>query len=72
MTALARWLFGKPRMKPGEVLAALDVGSSKIACFIARADAHGPPRVIGIGHQLSEGMRNGAVANMEAAPRSMP
>src|ERR1700722_8554863 len=66
MTALARWLFGKPRAKPGEVLAALDVGSSKIACFIARSDADGPPRVIGIGHQLAEGMKGGAVANMEA------
>src|SRR3984957_2455579 len=71
MTALARWLFGKPRAKPGEVLAALDVGSSKIACFIARADIHGPPRVIGIGHQLAEGMRNGAVANMEAVQHAI-
>jgi len=71
MTALGRWLFGKERRKSGEILAALDVGSSKIACFIARADASGPPRVIGIGHQLSEGVRNGAVANMEAAQHAI-
>ncbi|HEU0117729.1 MAG TPA: cell division protein FtsA, partial [Alphaproteobacteria bacterium] len=45
---------------------ALDIGSSKIACFIARAEGEGPPRVIGIGHQLAEGMKNGSVANMEA------
>src|ERR1700761_8065710 len=71
MTAFGRWLFGKERRKPGEILAALDIGSSKIACFIARADANGPPRVIGIGHQLSEGVRNGAVANMEAAQHAI-
>ena len=63
---ISTWLLGKPRAKRGEVFAALDVGSSKIACFIARADDDGPPRVIGIGHQLAEGMRNGAVANMDA------
>lgn len=71
MSALTNWLMGSPRAKPGEVLAALDVGSSKIACFIARAEAHGPPRVIGIGHQLAEGMRNGAVANMEAVQHAI-
>src|SRR5580698_310907 len=71
MTVVTRWILGKQRTKPGEVLAALDVGSSKIACFIARADENGPPRVIGIGHQLAEGMRNGAVANMEAAQHAI-
>jgi cell division protein FtsA len=63
---LAIWLFGKQRAAQGEVFAALDVGTSKIACFIAKGEEKGPPRVIGIGHQLSEGMRNGAVANMES------
>lgn len=66
MNPISQWLLGKQRAKQGEVIAALDIGSSKIACFIARLEDHGPPRVIGIGHQLAEGMRNGAVANMEA------
>ncbi len=67
MNRIAQWLFAKPRVTQGEVFAALDIGSSKIACFIARAEGEGsPPRVIGIGHQLAEGMRNGSVANMEA------
>src|SRR5580698_5337523 len=66
MSRLSEWLFAKPRAAQGEVFAALDIGSSKIACFIARADDNGPPRVIGIGHQVAEGMRNGSVANMEA------
>ena len=67
MKRIAEWLLDKPRSTQGEVFAALDVGSSKIACFIARADKDGgTPRVIGIGHQLSEGMRNGAVSNMDS------
>lgn len=67
MTRLTDWLLTKPRPTQGDVFAALDIGSSKIACFIARTDREGgAPRVIGIGHQVAAGMRNGAVANMEA------
>jgi cell division protein FtsA len=71
MKRLTKWLFTKPHATQGEVLAALDIGSSKIACFIARSDSDGTPRVVGIGHQLAEGMRNGAVANMEALQRAI-
>ena len=48
-------------------IAALDIGSSKICCFIARVDEHGRPRVVGIGQQASRGVRAGAVVDMEAA-----
>jgi len=66
MNRIAEWLFAaKPHVTQGEIYAALDIGSSKIACFIARAEGNGPPRVIGIGHQLAEGVKNGSVANME-------
>ena len=58
----------KPRLTPrGGLIAALDVGSSKICCFIARAEDDGRARVIGIGHQLSRGVRGGAIVDMEAA-----
>lgn len=66
MKRVAEWLLARPTPSRGDVFAALDVGSSKIACFIARSDGSGPPRVIGIGHQLAEGMKNGSVANMDA------
>ncbi len=66
MNRLAQWLFAKPHAPQGDVFAALDIGSSKIACFIARADDDGPPRVVGVGHQLAEGMRGGAISDMEA------
>ncbi len=71
MKRMTDWLLNKPRKRQGDVFAALDVGSSKIACFIARADAEGPPRVIGIGHQLSEGMRHGSIANMDALQQAI-
>jgi len=48
------------------LIAALDVGTTKVACFIAKATDDGL-RVLGIGHQLSRGMRNGAVVDMEEA-----
>lgn len=48
-------------------IAALDIGSSKICCFIARVGADGRPQVVGIGQQASRGVRGGAVVDMEAA-----
>lgn len=71
MNRLTQWLFDKPRATQGDVFAALDVGTSKIACFIARLDEMGQPNVIGIGHQSSEGVRAGLVADMDAVQRSV-
>lgn len=51
----------------GGIITALDVGSNKVCCFIARSDGGGGLRVIGIGHQVSRGMRAGVVTDMEAA-----
>ncbi|MFZ3180673.1 MAG: cell division protein FtsA, partial [Methylocystis silviterrae] len=57
--------------------AALDVGTSKIACLIARLTPLGAVapgdwrthrvRVVGIGHQRSLGVKNGLVVDMDAA-----
>lgn len=57
------------RLQPkGSVIAALDVGSSKIACFIARVkDDSGNVDIIGIGHQASAGIRSGTVVDLDAA-----
>jgi cell division protein FtsA len=60
------WLFGQPQTTSGEIFAALDIGSSKIACLIARSENEGSPRIVGIGHQLAEGMKHGSVSNMES------
>lgn len=49
------------------LIAALDVGTSKVCCFIGRVDERGKPRIIGIGHQVSRGIKNGTVVDMELA-----
>lgn len=49
------------------LITALDVGTTKIACFIARIDEDGDLHVIGAGTQKSQGLRNGAVVDLEAA-----
>jgi len=53
------------------LIAALDVGSTKVACFIARPYEDGSAEVIGIGHQVSEGVRNGNVVDMDAVEASI-
>jgi len=56
----------QPRVR-GNLVAALDVGTTKVSCFVARPGGARPPRVIGIGHQVSRGVRGGIVVDMEAA-----
>ncbi|MCW5732454.1 MAG: cell division protein FtsA [Alphaproteobacteria bacterium] len=54
----------------GGLIAGLDVGSTKVCCFIARADQNGI-RLVGIGHQVSRGLRSGSVIDMDAAEESI-
>lgn len=67
---------GRARLRPapvrprGSVVAAVDIGTSKICCFIARVEAEGP-RILGIGHQVSRGVRGGTIVNLEAAGESI-
>jgi cell division protein FtsA len=53
------------------MIAALDVGSTKICCFIAQREESGAPRVVGIGHQVAKGIRSGAITDMEQARNSI-
>lgn len=65
---LSKWLLGRRRNNGGELLAALDVGSDKVVCLIARLDDESEQlRVVGIGHNLSQGMRNGLVSDIAAS-----
>ena len=47
------------------MLAALDIGTNKICCLIAQADEQHRMRILGIGHHMSRGLRNGSIVNME-------
>ena len=53
------------------IITALDIGSAKMTCFIARASAESGIRVIGIGHHAAYGVRGGAIVDMDAANSSI-
>jgi len=68
-----------PKMRPvsprrSAIVAALDIGTSKIVCLIARLTPQGPQdtlrrrthgiELLGIGHTESRGMKAGAVINL--------
>jgi cell division protein FtsA len=61
----------RPAVRPrGSVITALDVGTTKVCCFVARVEEDGP-RVLGIGHQISRGVRNGSIIDLEATATSV-
>lgn len=58
------------------IVAGLDIGTSQISCFIARIESdrsgHEPrPRILGVGHHESRGVKAGAIVNMADAERSI-
>ena len=53
-----------PRGK-NKIIAGLDIGSSKVACFIAELDEFFTPRVIGYGQYASSGMKRGMIVDMD-------
>jgi cell division protein FtsA len=64
----------RPRAQPirprGSLIAGVDIGSTKICCFIARVDG-AEPRILGIGHQVSRGMKSGAIVNLDEVSDSI-
>ncbi len=75
-----------PKTKPlspkrSALVAALDVGTSKIACLIARLKPQAPQdvlrrrshtvEVVGFGHTLARGMKAGAVVDLSDAEQAM-
>lgn len=60
------WSWGNyPSRMRGGLIAALDVGSSKVCCAIAQAQAGGSFEVLGFAQQLSNGVKSGVVIDME-------
>lgn len=72
----ARTKKEKPVATGQRIFAALDVGSTKVSCFIGiketgQSGAPMPVRVIGIGHQICHGLKNGSIVDMELAEQSI-
>ncbi len=51
--------------------AALDIGSSKICCFIVEDEGEGVLRVLGMGHTVAHGTGAGAIVDMDAAEQAI-
>jgi cell division protein FtsA len=47
------------------LITALDIGTTKIVCFVARPTGTAA-EIIGIGHRISKGVRNGNIIDMDA------
>jgi cell division protein FtsA len=70
-----------PAIDKGRVLASLDIGSTKVCCLIAQAlpPKHKNPsgddepvlKILGIGHQVSRGVKAGVVIDLDEAERAM-
>lgn len=74
MSSLAQRSYIRDRQQGrSPLLAALDIGSSKVTCMISRRAAaiDGKPLVAGAGCQSTRGVRSGAVVDMEALERSI-
>ena len=56
--------------RPRSTVGIVDIGTSKVCCFIARRIGN-EPHIIGIGHQVSRGVRNGVIVDIEAASHSI-
>ena len=54
------------------LIASLDIGASKITCFVARSVQDiGPTRVLGVGSKPSRGVKNGNITDLEAVEKTI-
>lgn len=61
-----------PHKPKGTLLAALDVGSHKVACIIGRVvNDEGGVEVLGAGYQAAKGIKNGVIVDLELADQSI-
>ncbi len=52
-------------------IAALDIGTTKVACFIAQTGEGDDFHLTGVGHHRSRGMRSGQITNLDEAEASV-
>ena len=62
--------MAKPTPRSSTV-AALDVGTTKVACFIAHMGEGDDFQVTGVGHHRARGMRSGQITNLDEAEASV-
>lgn len=54
-----------------QIITALDVGTTKVACLIAKKDEHGQITIAGVGHQLAKGIKSGIITDVSEVETSI-
>jgi cell division protein FtsA len=54
-----------------QLVVALDVGSTKVCCFVAKVGVDNEMTILGMGNRISKGMQNGAIIDMEQVEASI-
>lgn len=64
---LARRVFNSVDVNKSRsgLVAALDLGTTKACCLIAKIKSSGGYEILGIGHQISHGIRSGTIVDLE-------
>ncbi len=53
------------------IISILDFGTSKVSCFICRISSHNQIEIIGIGHNISQGIKAGRITDLKSAENSI-
>ena len=53
------------------IIAALDIGTTKVCCLVGKRDGHGRLEILGTGKVESEGVMRGVVSNIEKTVRAI-
>ena len=61
----------RPRGVRSGTFGVLDIGSTKIACLIGRAESDGRLRALGFGWQKGRGVKSGGIVDLEEAERAI-
>ena len=54
-----------------KIVVGLDIGTTKIACFVGRQTEHGKIEILSMGHCESHGVKRGVVSNIELTVQSI-
>lgn len=60
-----------PEEHESEIVVGLDIGTTKIACFVGQQNSHGKIEILGYGSSASEGVHRGVVANIDKTVQSI-
>ncbi len=55
----------------GNIVAGLDVGTTKVCCIIGEVTKEGDVQIVGVGHSPSKGLRKGVVVNIDSTVESI-